>query len=351
MNPFSVRLSKGRQLAQICACDYCDIAAIDNAAQQRMTEPVHNDDDNLSNDDKLKVLKAMGMQIDPDDVTEGERRQLIDVLYKYREVFSDKIVGVRDFEYHIELKDGRLPRRQRQIYYNPPMQRIVDAELQKLENSGIIKRDEFLYSSPLLLVKKKCGCSMRLKGDKLKRGESSASLNGCTHDQNQWRTVNDFRNLNQAIVQSPFSPPSMESLTDKFRLENKPPSKYFCVLDAYQGYLQQRLSPESSKLCGIETPSASYTYNFMPMGLVASNFSFNRLTAEIIRSSKLLNCLGYVDDFIVHGDSASQTIKDLETLLQRLQYYRLRMKRSKGQYLKQERLTAWASAQTRGNMS
>jgi len=39
-----------------------------------------------------------------------------------------------------------------------------------------------------------------------------------------------------------------------------------------QGYLQLKLSPESQRLCGIETPHASFTYQFMPLGLVSSGF-------------------------------------------------------------------------------
>jgi len=237
INPYDVRLHKGRRIAQISAVETHDITTIDAVTMQD-EQPIQTDDNDetavehepdgdVTNYDKLKVLQDMGMRIDPDDVTEDERRQLIDLLYKYREVFSDKIVGIRDFEYEIQLKDGKLPPRAKQIYYNPPMQRIVDEELRKLEEKGIIKRDTFVYASPLILVKKKCGCSIRLKGDRLKRGASSAQLPDCQCPKNNWRVVSDNRLLNSCIVQTPFSPPNVEALSDHFRLEGRSPSKYF----------------------------------------------------------------------------------------------------------------------------
>jgi len=72
----------------------------------------------------------------------------------------------------------------------------------------------------------------------------------------------------------------------------------------------------------------------MSQGLAASGYCFNRLTAEIIRSSKLFNCLGYVDDPLLHAPTAAEILRDLEALLKRLQYYRLRMKPQKCAWLK-----------------
>jgi hypothetical protein len=140
-------------------------------------------------------------------------------------------------------------------------------------------------------------------------------------------------------VQTPFSPPNIETITDNFRQKGKPPPKYFTICDAVQGYLQLPLSAESQRLCGIETPHASYTYQFMPLGLVSSGFEYNKVMAKIINSVNsidVLNCLNYIDDIVLWSNTYQEHLDRLERLLQRLTYYRLRLKPSKCQFMKKQ---------------
>ena len=333
---------KNRAIATITAMQADDLMLLDRDNDDA-TDDIQTDDetsdsaqtDSKTHEQMLAELQSMGLKIEPENVTAEEKRELVALLFKYREVFSEQIPGVRGFEYNIELKDGKLPPRGRQNYYNPAMQEIVDEELDKWEKKGIIKRDEFVHAPPLLLIRKKCGCTLKLKGDKGKRGDNSATLDDCPHPAT-YRLASDFRALNSCVVQTPFSPPNIETLTDHFRQKGQPPAKYFTIFDALQGYLQLKLDHPSSRLCGIETPSGSYAYQFMPLGLICSGDSYNRLMAKIIGSMKLLNCLNYVDDIVLFSDTHRSHAQSLETLLKRLAYYRLRIKGTKCQIMKSE---------------
>jgi len=126
----------------------------------------------------------------------------------------------------------------------------------------------------------------------------------------------------------------VETIRDRIRSDGLGPPTYFTVCDALQGFLQQKLSANSSRYCGIETPRASYVYNMMPLGLVASGYEWNRTVAKIIKSMDLLNILCYVDDIVLWSRTADDHINDLETMLGRLQYYQLRLKGTKCSFMK-----------------
>jgi hypothetical protein len=101
------------------------------------------------------------------------------------------------------------------------------------------------------------------------------------------RLVTDYTALNRFVTTPglvhPFPLP-----VDVMRLI-KPESKVFAKLDAYSGYFQIPLEPESSLMTTFILPSGKYRYTRAPMGLNASSDEFCRRTDEALAGSTALS--------------------------------------------------------------
>jgi hypothetical protein len=86
------------------------------------------------------------------------------------------------------------------------------------------------------------------------------------------RTVIDFRKLNNLLESVDFDAPSAEVLIDTL----PEGSKYFTSLDLAKGYLQVKLSKESSNIVVVSTKSGFYRFNVMPLGLKPAVAEFQK---------------------------------------------------------------------------
>ncbi|CAB4030743.1 Transposon Tf2-9 poly, partial [Paramuricea clavata] len=93
------------------------------------------------------------------------RDQLNVLLSKYKNMFEDSYEGMKGFEAHITMKDGARPVfvKPRKVPY--ALKEAVEAELEKLERNGVIKKTERTkWASPVVVVPK-ADKSIRLCGD------------------------------------------------------------------------------------------------------------------------------------------------------------------------------------------
>ncbi|GFR81445.1 Pol polyprotein [Elysia marginata] len=92
-----------------------------------------------------------GSQLTPD-----QRRQLEEITSSYSSIFSDRPGTMSTEEYRIELTSS-TPVRQRPYPVPYAMRQTLYDELKKMENLEIIRKSSSLYSSPVVVVKKKDG--------------------------------------------------------------------------------------------------------------------------------------------------------------------------------------------------
>ena len=109
------------------------------------------------------------------DITEGEKRNLYKILYKYKKAFSlrDEIGLCQNMEVELELTDD-TPFFIRPFPIKESDKDLVDKEMRKGCLLGILKKGMSSYSSPIMLIPRK--------------------LSGIP------RIVTDFRNLNSRLV-------------------------------------------------------------------------------------------------------------------------------------------------------
>ena len=177
-------------------------------------------------------------------LTEQERKQVMEMLYEYKDVFSlrDEIGTCPNIEVNIEVTDSS-PFFIQPYSVKEEDRNVLDREMKRLCYLGILKEGFSAYSSPVMLI------SRKLTSDK--------------------RVVTDFCHLNMRIAKINLAYPL---LRDAFLLLGSSKCEVMSVLDLKDAFHSLHLSEKSQKYCGILPyfGSASYLYQMIPIGLNVS---------------------------------------------------------------------------------
>ena len=128
-------------------------------------------------------------------------------------------------------------------------------------------------------------------------------------DPTKVRLVADFRQLNKALKRPHWPTESSGQLLR--HIDSK--AKFFCTVDATQGYHQIPVSKDSQKFLTIITQQGRFCYTVTPMGVCSSADLFNLHTDGEIRWEGN-NVLKNMDDWLVSG----RTLEELEGKLEKL---------------------------------
>ena len=222
-----------------------------------------------------------------------EKVEVMDMLYKYKEVFSlrDEIGTCPNIEVEIEVTD-KSPFFIRPYHVREEDKVVMDKEMKKLCYMGILKEGFLAYSSPLMLI------SRKLTKDK--------------------RVVTDFRHLNVRIAKNNLAYPLVR---DTFLTLGSSKCEVLSVLDLKDAFHSLRLSKNSKKYCGILPyfGSPSYLYQRMLMGLNISPSiwqSYINAILSCLQSKKY--CKVIMDDLILFTPSKESHMNKLDDILNAL---------------------------------
>lgn len=234
-----------------------------------------------------------------------EKEDALDIqklLYEYNDIFhleGDKLTACPIFKHDIVLhtdtpiiniKNYRLPFAQRE-----EIKRQVDLLLEQ----EIIEHSISPYNSPLLLVPKQ-GVD---KDGKPKQ-----------------RLVVDFRRINECSLNQTHPVPVIQDILDQ--LGN---SKVFSKIDLNSSYHQLLLTENAKPLTAFSTPHGHYNFLRMPFGLKNAAHSFT-LSMNAVMRNLIGKCLFvYMDDLIIFGESIKEHLIHLQTVLQRLREWNLKV--------------------------
>ena len=216
---------------------------------------------------------------------------------KFANVFNSKLGHCKKMKAHITLKEGVQPiyRRARPVPYNS--KEVIDRELDRLENIGVIEKVEHSsWAAPILVVKKPDG-SARLCID------YSTGLNSALEDHTHPLPVPDdiFATLNGG--------------------------KIFSQIDLRDAYFQVELDEESQKICTIATHRGNYKMIRLPFGVKTAPAIFQSIMDAMLAGLEFATA--YLDDIIIVSKSADEHILHLKEVLNRLENYGFRVKAEK----------------------
>lgn len=223
--------------------------------------------------------------LDSINLTDEEREQVHQLLVRHAKVFSDRPGLTTEYEHEIKLTDANpffvKP------YPIPVAHRdVVERELARMEEWGIIEPANTPYCSPLMTVVKRDG-TVRL----------------CL----------DARRLNQITEDDNETPMPIEDIMQE--LSNV---KYMSSLDLTSSYWQIPIKEEHRRYTGFRVGSRVYQFKVLPFGLKPAVASFTRCMRVVLGSFFSDFVKIYVDDMFVKSSSFGEHIRHLDLLLTRL---------------------------------
>jgi hypothetical protein len=220
-----------------------------------------------------------------------ERKEIVRLLKEYRDVlafsYDELKVYMEDVIHHvIPLKKETKPFKQKLRQINLKLAPLVQQELQKMLEVGIIAQTRHSsWCSNLVIAKKKNG---------------------------KIRLCIDFRNLNIACTKDHYPLPKMETL-----LQRVTGSGMISMLDGFLGYNQIRIKEEDRHKTTFTTPWGTFEYLRMPFGLSNAGATFQRAMDYAFRGliGKIIEI--YQDDLTVFSKDGKSHIDHLRQVLDR----------------------------------
>ena len=228
------------------------------------------------------------------------------LLNKYKSLFqigNNQPIGRTSVVKHDILTEGP-PIRQKYRRLPVATKSVVNEEVKKMLQSGVIRRSTSPWSSPVVLVRKKDG---------------------------SWRFCVDFRKLNSITHKDAYPLPKIEETLDSLS-----GAKYFSTLDLASGYWQVELREPAKEKTAFSTPMGLFEFNVMPFGLTNAPATFQRLMECVLAGLSMEECLVYIDDVIVFSETFQDHLANLEKVFSRLYQAGLTLKLSKCHFCKKE---------------
>ena len=97
-------------------------------------------------------------------------------------------------------------------------------------------------------------------------------------------------------------------------------------MDLMSGFWQIEMAPEDKEKTAFSTILWLYEFKAMPFGLVNAPATFECPMETVLHGSQCEECLIYMDDIIVAGNSISQCLEHLEHIFQRQVEVALKLK-------------------------
>ena len=225
-------------------------------------------------------------------------------LEKYSDCFGD--LGTLKNTHHITVDPSVPP------VVNPPrrvpfaMKDKLKAELDRMTKLGVIKpvHEPTDWVNSLVTVERPNG---------------------------KLRVCIDPRHLNKAIKRQHYNMPTAEEIFSDMH-----GAKYFCKIDASNGYWQVPVDEESSNLLAFNSPFGRFKFTRMPFGIHSASEVFQREVAQIIEG--LEGTRNNQDDIIIWATTIQEMYERLERLFERLRKSGLKLNREKCQFFLTELL-------------
>lgn len=229
--------------------------------------------------------------------TPGEDRKLQDFLVRELAAFENVRGPTDRIKHKIRLKTDQ-PLKQRYRPRNPAMQAVINVEVEKMEQEGVIEPSQSAWSSPIVVVRKKDG----------------------SH-----RFCIDFRRLNAVTEKDAYPLPHITATLDKLR-----GAKYLSSLDLKNGYWQVPLAPESRPVTAFTVPGKGLMqFRTMPFGLHSAPATFQRLLDSVLGPELERNVLVYLDDIIIASQTFDDHLNHMAEVFRRLRSTKLHLNSEK----------------------
>ena len=181
--------------------------------------------------------------------------------------------------------------------------KVIDEQVDKMLDAGIIKPCQSPWQSPVVLVSKKDGTE---------------------------RFCVDYRKLNDKTIKNTWPLPHIDDI-----LAVLGKSKFFSSLDLKSGYWQVELDTEADKMkTAFACHKGLFAFNVLPFGLCNAPSLFSELMNRVVGDLPFV--LAYIDDILIFSESESEHIEHIRIVLDRLRDATLKLKKAKCSFFKEQ---------------
>ena len=252
------------------------------------------------------VPEHLRQLIEADRLTEEQTASLCGVICQYEDLFAkpDGPLGRTSLVKHtiytgdcrpVKRPPRRFPEKQRQI---------VEEEVEKMLDQGIIRESDSPWASQVVLVKKKDG-----------------SVRFCV----------DYRHLNAATRKDAYPLPNIIDCMDALS-----GASWFSTLDLASSYWQVEIEDRDKEKTAFATKSGLYEFCVMPFGLTNAPATFERLMEKVLRRLQWDIALVYLDDVMPYGRTFETGLSHLESVFERLHAAGLKLKAKKCRLMRRQ---------------
>lgn len=220
-------------------------------------------------------------------LTECEKKNFLELLSQFEMCWVGRRRGkCLDVHHQICLTRSQ-PLVTKARTYPLDHRRAIEEEIKQMLSDGVIRPSCSAYSSEVVMVKKKTG---------------------------EWRMCIDYRKLNEHTVPDSYPLPGIPEL-----LRSVNASKYFVALDLRSGYWQIPMEKDSIPLTAFRVPGGLYEFVVMPFGLKNAPATFQRAMDFLLGDLKHNGVSVYLDDILIHAETAKECMERVAKVLGRLQ--------------------------------
>ena len=195
-------------------------------------------------------------------------------------------------QHKIPLKENQKPFKQKLRRINPVLLPLVEKEIKKMYDAGIIVSLRYSeWVSNLVSVRKKTG---------------------------EIRLCIDFRNLNRACLKDNYPLPKMDHI-----LQKVVGAKRISLLDGFSGYNQVLVYPTDQHKTAFTTPWGTFMYVKMPFGLMNAGATFQRAMDIAFSEDIGVFIVIYLDDITVYSKSDEEHLTHLRKVFNKCRKYGL----------------------------
>ena len=256
----------------------------------------------LVDQQKTEICLPNGKNLDNAKLSEEEKEKATQVFSKWDSIFSKGQTDIgrsKLVEHRIDLTDYH-PFKEPHRRIPPALIEEVREHLQEMLNTEVIKESSSLYSSNVVIVRKKDG-----------------TIRFCV----------DFRRLNNKTIKDAYAIPRVE---DTLHLLSG--AKYFSKIDLRSGYWQVEIFEADKHKTAFQVGTLGfYEFNRMPFVLCNAPASLQRLMERCMGDMNLRDCLIYLDDVIIFSTTFKEHLDRLEAVFTRLQENNLKLNASKSE--------------------
>ncbi|GJT41458.1 reverse transcriptase domain-containing protein [Tanacetum coccineum] len=255
-------------------------------------------------------------------LTEKGRKGLCSLLKQNLDIFAWKpadMTGVpRNIaEHRLNIREGYSPVRQKKRGQAPERNKVIQEEVEKLVDAGIMKEVHYhsWLSNPVMVKK---------------------------HD-GTWRMCVDFKDLNNACPKDCYPLPEID-----WKVESLCGYSFKCFLDAYKGYHQIKMAKEDEEKTAFITSQGIFCYSKMPFGLKNAGSTYQRLVDKAFQKQIGRNLEVYVDDLVIKSHTEEEIVRDITETFKTLRQINMKLNPKKCTFGMQEGMFLGYKVSTNG---